>query len=294
MPSHWFNPLVWWAAWKIQVERERACDDLVVNSGIEATDYAEHLLRIASGFRSREVVDLAGLAMGVPSRLEGRLLALLSHQTNRQEVTRDVLAAVAVVALSVSLPLAVVGATSDGTFDKAASRGVSTETFDASFTAHPGSVMSTTRLKGRRSIAGSGHAVKFQRPGGGKYLMAIEIFASRYGYPQAPDEDFHVYLLDENQQLIQAYPFPYATIQRGEERWYTLSMPAVKVPRQFYVALSFNPHSTKGVYLGFDSNVQQSHSYTGRPTTGFQKSTGKPRLDGAGCSRPEARGAEPF
>ena len=63
---HWFNPLVWWAAWKIQVERERACDDLVINSGIEATDYAEHLLRIACSFRTRAVVDLAGLAIGTP------------------------------------------------------------------------------------------------------------------------------------------------------------------------------------------------------------------------------------
>jgi hypothetical protein len=53
-------------------------------------------------------------------------------------------------------------------------------------------------------------------------------------------------------------------------RWYTLELPSVEVPEHFYVALSFNPEQTKGIYLGLDKNVKQSHSYTGLPEDGFE------------------------
>jgi multidrug resistance efflux pump len=52
-------------------------------------------------------------------------------------------------------------------------------------------------------------------------------------------------------------------------RWYTLEVPAVVVPETFSVALSFDPHRTKGIYLGLDKNVEESHSYRGLPQLGF-------------------------
>ncbi len=122
----------------------------------------------------------------------------------------------------------------------------------------------------KRSIAGSGHAVAFDRPEKAKYLSAAQIYASRYGFPQPPKEDFHVYVLDKDKKVLHDSRFPYGKIPRGPMRWYRLDMPSVEVPEHFYVALSFNPEQTKGIYLGLDKNVKQSHSFTGLPQDGFE------------------------
>ena len=50
---HWFNPLVWFAAWRLGLERERACDDLVLASGVRPSAYAGHLLEIVTGLLAR-------------------------------------------------------------------------------------------------------------------------------------------------------------------------------------------------------------------------------------------------
>ena len=44
----------------------------------------------------------------------------------------------------------------------------------------------------KRSMGGSGHAVRFERPEGAKYVCAVQIYGSRYGLPEPPKEDFHV------------------------------------------------------------------------------------------------------
>jgi len=56
---YWFNPLVWVAARRMCVERERACDDLVVRGGCRASDYASELVGIARSFRS--IPRMAGI-----------------------------------------------------------------------------------------------------------------------------------------------------------------------------------------------------------------------------------------
>ncbi|MBN1911030.1 MAG: PEGA domain-containing protein [Pirellulales bacterium] len=128
--------------------------------------------------------------------------------------------------------------------------------------------------EGYRSLGGSGHAIQFklEPPGVSKHfdVVGIDIFASRYGDPEPPKEDFHVYLLDEKNHVIKDVPWPYSKIKRtGDLKWCHIDVPPTRVPDRFSVALSFNPHQTKGIYLGYDKDVSQSHSYTGLPDRGF-------------------------
>ncbi|MGI9241818.1 MAG: M56 family metallopeptidase [Verrucomicrobiales bacterium] len=107
---HWFNPLAWVAARRIAAERERACDDLVLNSGVRASDYAEHLLRIATGYEDRPVTAAAALAMARKSSLEGRLTSILSERIDRRTITHRVAIAVACTLALLALPVAMMRA----------------------------------------------------------------------------------------------------------------------------------------------------------------------------------------
>ncbi len=84
---YWFHPLAWVAAWRLRVERERACDDLVLRAGASGPDYADHLLQLARGARAAAGPAWA-LAMARPSQLEGRLLAILDPSLDRRGPTR--------------------------------------------------------------------------------------------------------------------------------------------------------------------------------------------------------------
>jgi len=73
---YWFNPLVWFAWKRMQSERERACDDLVLSAGAKASAYAEQLLQVAAEMPAVRWAA-AAIAIARPSKLEGRLLGAL-------------------------------------------------------------------------------------------------------------------------------------------------------------------------------------------------------------------------
>jgi beta-lactamase regulating signal transducer with metallopeptidase domain/Leucine-rich repeat (LRR) protein len=89
---YWFHPLVWLAKWRVHIERERACDDLVVASGMQPSEYAGHLLAIVTGSRSGQVVPCAALAMAKSSLLEGRIMAILNERICRKPLTSGLFA----------------------------------------------------------------------------------------------------------------------------------------------------------------------------------------------------------
>jgi beta-lactamase regulating signal transducer with metallopeptidase domain len=78
---YWFNPLVWLAARRMCVERERACDDLALRGGWKPSEYATHLVDIAQASR---VVWLPGaVSMGRSSRLRERIAAIVDSSRHR-------------------------------------------------------------------------------------------------------------------------------------------------------------------------------------------------------------------
>ena len=104
---HWFNPLVWFAAWRLGVERERACDDLVLASGVRPSAYAGHLLEVVTGLSPARWTQSCGLAMARKSSLEGRLVAVLSENLNRRGVaTASWLPRPLAIAVGIAVPLA--------------------------------------------------------------------------------------------------------------------------------------------------------------------------------------------
>ena len=84
---YWFHPLVWFAARRLRVESEHACDDRVLTGGTSAPDYATHLLAIARGARRLRLAGAVAVCMARPSHLEGRLLALLDDARPRGPLT---------------------------------------------------------------------------------------------------------------------------------------------------------------------------------------------------------------
>ncbi len=104
--GYWFNPLVWYGLRRLRVEREQACDDLVINSGIDHADYAEHLVGIARRLVNRQPVNSAALAMARTSQIESRIKAILDIRKNRKAVTRVMLAGFTIVVAAVSVTLA--------------------------------------------------------------------------------------------------------------------------------------------------------------------------------------------
>jgi beta-lactamase regulating signal transducer with metallopeptidase domain/Tol biopolymer transport system component len=107
---HWYNPLVWFAAWRLGAERERACDDLVLASGVRPSAYAGHLLEVVSGLSPARWTQSCGLAMARKSSLEGRLVAVLSEDLNRRGVSVALAAIALAVAIGIAVPVAMLRA----------------------------------------------------------------------------------------------------------------------------------------------------------------------------------------
>lgn len=103
----WFHPLVWWIRARLIEERERACDEAVLQSGSEAQVYAEGILNVCKFYVESPLACISGVT---GSDLKKRIVRIMTgHQTRKLDFTRKLLlsiAALAIIAVPVAFGLA--------------------------------------------------------------------------------------------------------------------------------------------------------------------------------------------
>jgi beta-lactamase regulating signal transducer with metallopeptidase domain/outer membrane biosynthesis protein TonB len=102
---YWAHPLAWLAAQRLRRERELACDNAVLASGIAAPEYARMLVESAWAMRGNRA---AIMAMAEPSELELRVRALLDGTRDRRPLSRASAGAMVAALAVVLLPVAAI------------------------------------------------------------------------------------------------------------------------------------------------------------------------------------------
>jgi TonB family protein len=99
---YWFHPLVWWAAARMRLEADRACDDAVLRSGFGDVGYADELVGIARSFAP------SILAPGAvkKSQLELRVRHILAGGVDRRKLGFAAVVVAALTCIAVFSPLA--------------------------------------------------------------------------------------------------------------------------------------------------------------------------------------------
>jgi beta-lactamase regulating signal transducer with metallopeptidase domain len=82
--AYWFNPLIWWAVRRLDLEQELACDEEVLALGTGASDYACHLLGVARHAVPTPSPAIPALGMARRTHLEERIMSILKRTTHRR------------------------------------------------------------------------------------------------------------------------------------------------------------------------------------------------------------------
>ena len=102
---YWFNPIVWIACRRLRQESEQACDDIVLNRGVDGADYAAHLVDIVRELQLRRQTWVPAPSIARASTLERRVRAMLDTQVNRRPITRLAGAATLLALALVTIPV---------------------------------------------------------------------------------------------------------------------------------------------------------------------------------------------
>lgn len=98
----WFYPLVWWIGSRLVDERERACDEAVLESGANPRNYAQGILKVCQFYLASKLACVSGVSgANLKQRLEGIMKSQKAIELSRGR--KWLLGAVAVA--TVTLPV---------------------------------------------------------------------------------------------------------------------------------------------------------------------------------------------
>lgn len=99
----WFHPLVWWLGTRLMEERERACDEAVLESGTDKQVYAESILKICEFCVGSPLAFVSGVTGADLKKRIARIMT--SHFSRNLEFSKKLLLGAAVL-IAVIVPLA--------------------------------------------------------------------------------------------------------------------------------------------------------------------------------------------
>jgi multidrug efflux pump subunit AcrA (membrane-fusion protein) len=107
----WFYPLVWWIGSRLLEERERACDEAVLELGSEPHEYADAILKVCKSYMDSPLKCVAGIA---GADLKKRVQAILAERrwADLNLARKSALIAAAVAALAIPVVVGMIGAPS--------------------------------------------------------------------------------------------------------------------------------------------------------------------------------------
>jgi len=152
----WWNPLVWVARRRLRIESELACDDAVLAAGVQARDYAAHLLAIARASPGRRQSIATAMPIAHSSTLERRIVAMLNPHLDRRRLARSSGLAVTFGVLAVLLPVTTLRGV------QAVAQPLEVAVYDAT-----GAVMPDVAI----SLAGQGRTVEMTTDAAGRFVL---------------------------------------------------------------------------------------------------------------------------
>lgn len=272
---HWFNPAVWFAMTQINRDRELACDELALSTlkENEPKAYGSTILTFLERFaRAQKLPGMAGIVEN-QSLARRRITMIATFKNTKTAIIPAIPLMVMLIITTFTSAQMTASMERRAPGDPNVPITAESKTNTPAAGAKPVIISADDgQSAGKRSIAGSGHAVLLETPQKSE-LLAVMIYGSRYGNTTPPKENFHIWLCDEDRQVIKDFEFPYALFQRTDPKWVRLKTEYPDLPEKFYICAGFNPDQTKGVYVHYDKEASGT-SYTGLPDNDFQDFAG--------------------